>query len=186
MNRMDTTLTKARKCFFLILFCFFESCISIKPAANNYGPAFYESFFLEKGVEKTYIKPLIFNSKENSLFIDFTLQNDMDTCVANFSIIGPIKLDKPDSVFISNGQTSVKLFKVEKLYAESIKTKHKIRYTSKLQVADFFSLLENSVWNIGYYKDSVAEWFELKKRGIQKLKKMKPGIYDCFKSDIPR
>ncbi|WKN44055.1 hypothetical protein [Tunicatimonas pelagia] len=130
----------------VILLIGLSGCMGVRPASSG-GRAgkLYESFLREGGVMQYYIKPLTFSSSQEKAEVDFVYRSNFSpdslvTC--NFSLLLPDTfrdLTATEAGFQT--EEVVSLEEVQKLYADSGKSKYHVRYSAKMRYEEFLKLL---------------------------------------------
>lgn len=180
MSKLSLDIPVRISIFLAFILLFLSSCLSMMPATKNSAKTYYESYFLENGVEQIFIKPIRFKAKSDRLFIDFTIRNNQDSCITNFTVLSLLKIENPDSVFIRNSRFSTQLSEINKLYSDRIKSNYKTRFTSKLAVPDLLKLMQNEIWNLKLVFGSHVEVFKGQSVNEKRIVKLNPVLNELI------
>lgn len=184
MNKVNIRLPFRYSIFLTILLQLVSSCMSTMPSAKNSAKSYYESYFLENREEQIFIKPILFKAKTDRLLIDFTIRTYQDSCITNFTVLSPLKIEKPDSVFIRNNQFSFQLAEINKLYFDRIKTNYKTRFTSKLAVSELLKLMQNEIWDMKLIFGAHIEVFKGRLINKKKILMLNPILKELIIPEI--
>jgi hypothetical protein len=157
---------------FIFIPLLFASCFSIKPQVTKTGSNLWEDFFVSPGVMQYFIKPLSFHNKEQNLDIDFTFRNVSDSVTVNFSVFSNQKINKLDSLIISNELTTISICNPKTLISEYVNKKHKLRQTGKISLNKFKALTKNNNWTITTQHGNLKDQYFLTQKTKNNIEKI--------------
>jgi len=151
----------------ILISTFFSSCINVKYSDKKTGKNLYEEFYIDRGINQYFIKPLKFDYESYTFLADFTFRDSTSadgyiTC--NFSICIDSITVVYDSIGFFTEKCSYKFINPVKMYIDTDKNLYIRRYTSYLKYSEMLEFFNSG--NLSIYvssKSSLKKFLPAKK-----------------------
>ncbi|GAB5465022.1 MAG: hypothetical protein Kapaf2KO_04580 [Candidatus Kapaibacteriales bacterium] len=146
-------------------------------AGSNQSSDLYKSFYVGQNVNQYFIKPLTFENDSGDLIADFTFkitESGTDSTTINYTILSDDIIKSLDSLTLSNSTISIPFTVKERFFLERDGDQYRVRFSSLLPNSDFFTLFQDSNWEVTTYNSGKSANYKSDgdtKDKIQELKK---------------
>lgn len=160
-------------------------CFNMKPAGERgSGKSLYEAFYIGDEGTQYFIKPLAFESPDESeILLDMTFKHKdevRDSAIVNMSIILMEVVRDLETVTISNSSTNVVVDQLEFMFSERKKKHYVNRYSCKMPLSRVVKLFEDNTWSVTITHGGSQTSFMGTRSARKKIEKLDYQIFDLF------
>lgn len=173
-----------KKYFYLLgISLLIQSCFSIKPQVSKTGANLWEEFYISPKETQYFIKPLSFENKEESIKIDFTIRNNSDSIIVNYSISSRQKPVDPAFISIANNMQAVQLNSRLTINTSVNRNSNSLRQTSKMALSEISTLLKNNNWSVNIDSGGKISKYNATSSTIKKISILKERLLPQFENE---